>query len=208
LSNHHDPAVAEVTVSETTPQGTQADGVAYGHDSREVSVRHLMGWLIGLFIGDICVIIFLFGLFQFLNHRLDSTENLPSPLFAYQQLPPKPNIEGFRRENAIGIIGEEFSASDPPAGMPDELEQERARDAAKLKEFGIERDQPGTSDPDNTDAYHRGVKITPQMAATVATEGPSQAPPGFVFNGGDLTEASGGLVHGPLRYRTGSAYKE
>src|SRR5687768_16592630 len=44
----------ELHVSRTTPQGTQEAGVDTGHEQRDIKVREVLRWFIGLAVG--CVI--------------------------------------------------------------------------------------------------------------------------------------------------------
>src|SRR5262245_64649282 len=83
----------EVLPEETTPQGTQADAVPFGHEARDMNLRQVIGWFVGTAVSTIIIqIIFFFGWLQW-NAIAQTRQPLPSPLFAVPQVPPAPRLE-------------------------------------------------------------------------------------------------------------------
>jgi hypothetical protein len=114
----------EVAVSETTPQGTQENGVAKGHDERDINLRAIMGWFAGLAVMTVVAFAVMYGMFVLLANREEKQDILPSPLFAKRQRPPEPTLlptpwEAHAKEKqsedkrleSIGLM-------DPKTGLP------------------------------------------------------------------------------------------
>jgi len=77
----HEHTVADLHVSETTPQGTQFDGLVKGHEHRDVSVRSILGWFIGLFFFVIVAVAGIGGLFFGILHYQSKDDTVPSAMF-------------------------------------------------------------------------------------------------------------------------------
>lgn len=76
----------------TMPQGTQENGVDFEHEERDVNLRAVINWFAGLGAGVLVIIVLLYGAFQLLLNREPTAEELPSPIFAQQQVPPNPRL--------------------------------------------------------------------------------------------------------------------
>jgi len=77
----HEHTVAELHVTETTPQGTQFDGLVKGHEHRDVSVRSVLGWFLGLFCFVIVVVVGVSGVFFGVLHQQSKDDTVPSATF-------------------------------------------------------------------------------------------------------------------------------
>lgn len=82
-------AVEEFHVEHTTPQGTQADGVEFGHENRDVKLRALLAWFTGLVVMMIVVFVAMWGLFAGLAAYQSGHDVMPTPMYtAGQHIPP------------------------------------------------------------------------------------------------------------------------
>ena len=116
----------EVEVSETTPQGTQENGVAKGHDERDINLRAIMAWFAGLAVLTIATFVVIYGMFVFLANRERAKDVLPSPLFATreQKRPPAPRLlptpweaHAKEKKNENDRL-EKIGLFDPKTGLP------------------------------------------------------------------------------------------
>ena len=73
--------VAELHVEKTTPQGTQFDGVINGHEHRDISVRSVSRWFLGLFCFVVLVVCILAGVFFGIVHDAAKSDTVPSANF-------------------------------------------------------------------------------------------------------------------------------
>lgn len=78
ISEH---TVAEMHVEKTTPQGTQFEGVLNGHEHRDISVRAVAKWLVGLFCFVITVACGLAWMFFGILHHEQKSDTIPSANF-------------------------------------------------------------------------------------------------------------------------------
>lgn len=77
----HEHTVADMHVAQTTPQGTQFDGLVKGHEHRDVSVRAIMTWFTGLFLFIIVLAGGLIALFFGILHQQSKGDTVPSATF-------------------------------------------------------------------------------------------------------------------------------
>lgn len=199
----------EVIVSQTTPQGTQENGVEYGHDMRDINVGSIMRWLVGTGVGVGLVLAFLVGLYRYMDNTHDYMDELPSPLFAKNAKPPVPRIEGFMMADDYGPLHAfPIGKAIPRDGTPEEMAVVRQEELAKLKSYGLNVVEDGRTDlkhghredPLYSDVLRRPIKVTPQQLAAVAAEGPAAAPDSDAkFVSGSPSDASGGLADLPHR---------
>ena len=76
----------------TTPQGTQENGVEHGHEHRDLNIRALIAWFVGLFALIFATLLLLWGMFDGLAFWENRKDRLPSPMFAERREPPLPRI--------------------------------------------------------------------------------------------------------------------
>jgi len=118
-----DHSISEHTVNElhlekTTPQGTQFEGVLNGHEHRDISVRALTKWFIGLFCFVIAIAFGLAWMFFGILHYQEKKDTIPSANFVSTVKPA-----ALSREARL-IEGEEAdrylpTATQVPPLMPD-----------------------------------------------------------------------------------------
>jgi hypothetical protein len=125
-SNMADKHFDEVAVNETTPQGTQENGVAKGHDERDINLRAILAWFAGLAVMTILTFAAMYGMFRLLANREEVKDILPSPLFARQQQkrPPAPRLlptpweaHAKEKQNENERL-ERIGLLDPKTGLP------------------------------------------------------------------------------------------
>jgi hypothetical protein len=90
MANSHDKHFDELEVEETTPQGTQENGVDKGHDERDVDLGAILRWFMGLAALAAVAILGMWGMFVFLAKREEVKDIVPSPLFVAQRQPQPP----------------------------------------------------------------------------------------------------------------------
>jgi hypothetical protein len=113
-SDHHAP-------TRTTPQGTQAQGVEFGHEGRDLSFRPIFYWFGGflIFLGlSLLMLHTTMGLWTAKEARETA---LPSPLFAQQQEIPAPRILPNPIDSGLNPmeVGQRY-----PEALPADHEQE------------------------------------------------------------------------------------
>lgn len=84
-SDHHAP-------TRTTPQGTQAQGVEYGHEGKDLIFRPIFYWFGGFLVFLGLSLILLHTTLGLWTAREARETALPSPLFAQQPQIPAPRI--------------------------------------------------------------------------------------------------------------------
>lgn len=148
---HHDERVPE----RTTPQGSQAEGVEFGHEGRDIDLGSVLGWFAGTAIAVLVSIAVLWGVFKVWAATATRNDVLPSRLFATSPPPPLPRIMPNPRDS--GLNPRETTPADPRTDYPETLPQERAREEQELRRLGITN--PTTGLP----------QIPPQAMAKVLT---------------------------------------
>src|SRR3989442_1046302 len=85
----HDEDVAPL---QTTPQGTQEEGVDFGHEERDVNLGSILGWFaaLGAIVG--VVVLLLWGVFSMWTQTPNTKDAVPSPVFARKRRYPAPLI--------------------------------------------------------------------------------------------------------------------
>lgn len=81
----HEPTTAHMHPLETTPQGSQADGVEGQHEHRDVSFQALGKWFLGLFVGIIVSFWLMVLFFHWAVSRSMSDDSQPSAMFAQRE---------------------------------------------------------------------------------------------------------------------------
>ena len=75
-----------------TPQGTQAYGVESGYERGDANVRGVVQGMAIILIGVFVVMASMFGMFNFLNRRLITQENLTPVALTRDIVPPEPRL--------------------------------------------------------------------------------------------------------------------
>lgn len=172
----------EVLVERTTYQGTLGEGVEFGHEKRDIKLRALVGWFIGLFVLMAVTFVSMWGMFVALAAYSEKVDSVPTPLFTG------------RTKLAAGqprlLPNPDQRAQGPH--LPWEVGQvERDRENAELSKLGLA--QPAKADADAqggtpSEAYAHGETtqpedqgyvpaLPPNAQALIAAEQPAGAPP-------------------------------
>jgi hypothetical protein len=109
----------------TTVQGTQQDGVEFGHEHRDIDARAIARWFV--ILGAIILFTYVSMLVMLratIGYQAKS-DRLASPLATAREVPPEPYIEGLTLGGAV------------KAGTHEHLEQARAREDATLQKWGL-----------------------------------------------------------------------
>lgn len=114
----HEQSTLHDHPQQTTPQGTQFDGVLKGHEHRDVSVRSISVWFFGLFCFTIVAAFGLVGLFFGILHYQARSDQVPSALFKSPVKLASLSQEGrlIENEKAESYLP---TPTQPPALMPD-----------------------------------------------------------------------------------------
>jgi len=115
----------------TTPQGTQAEGVEYGHEEKDLNLRAVLGWFAALGAIVVVVVLLLWGVFTLWTNSGSEKEALPSEVFRRPTVYPLPVI----LPNPPGPGAETLPAA--LGHSPEALESERKREWDAAKSFGL-----------------------------------------------------------------------
>ncbi len=145
---------------ETTPQGTQEDGVPFGHEGLDINLRQVVSWFIGTALATGIIQLILLGGYSAWENYARAQAPLPSPLWGTRQVPPEPRLEP---DPAAAITP---NANQPIRLGPEVLHDFRAQESAQLQHLGLEN--PTTLAPE----------IPPNIAASVSASGAGPLPAG------------------------------
>jgi hypothetical protein len=159
----------------TTPQGTQENGVDFQHEERDLDVRDLVHWFIGLAGTTLFLVLVLWGVFHLLTVREDRKDVVPSEMFTTREEPPLPRL-----------LPNPVDARRQPRGpLQGPLEygfEQREMENRKLEELGLRNRETGRAAI--PEAALQGV-----LAAGPAANGPAEQSPLEVMP----SDSSGGL---------------
>jgi len=89
MTDGHSP---EQAPAQTTPQGSQKEGVEHGHEGTDVDLRSVIQWFSLVALTMAASIAVMWWVFHAWSAYEETTERLPSPLFGQQQVPPLPQV--------------------------------------------------------------------------------------------------------------------
>jgi len=75
----------------TTPQGTQADGVAHGHEERDTNLSAIFKWFTAVFVATVLTIVVLAVAYRFWENQVKQADVVP-PMLRHSQTPPEPRL--------------------------------------------------------------------------------------------------------------------
>ena len=126
-AHHHE----EMHVEKTTPQGTQENGVDFGHEQRDVKMGALFRWFGGMAVTVAATFVLMNLLFAYFLYREKSKDVMPSRLYEARPKPPK----------------------DQPSLLPrpwDHLTEFQQAEAKRMQQKGLQDAQTGLPKlPDN-----------------------------------------------------------
>src|SRR2546422_628658 len=128
----HDEDVAPL---ETTPQGTQEEGVEQGHEERDVNLRAILGWFAALGAVVVVVVLLLWGVFEMWARSAPKEDLPPSPVFAREPHYPAPLILPGPPQPGVESLAEALSHS------PEAMMAERRNEAKAAFDAGLQDDK-------------------------------------------------------------------
>jgi len=117
---------------ETTPQGTQEEGVEYGHEEKDIDLRATLGWFAALGVTVVTVVVLLWGVFELWLHQTPKEELPPSPVFAQGTRYPAPYILPNPPQPGSESLADALSHS------PEALTAERKAESDAAKQYGLQ----------------------------------------------------------------------
>lgn len=184
-----------IAPARTTPQGTQENGVEFGHEERDTSIRELLVWFGGLIGFMLVVVIALWGVYSVWQNSVRQAEELPSPLFGVRPVPPEPRVLPNPADQAA-------NPTEVLVGPWDTLVPERARMQEEAARLGLTReDGMPALPPGAVAAAMRGTTPPPGVPGAGQPGVPGAGQPGAMGAepaGGVSepmpSESSGGMV--------------
>lgn len=158
----------------TMPQGTQENGVEFQHEERDMNYGGVLRWFASLAVAVAIIFTALAGAFYFLGARTREARQLPSPIFAQQQVPPYPRLIPNPFDTPKGMV---------PQGPVEYGAAFKARESQAMSKVGLWND--ATRQPQ-----------LPPSAAAVLQELKSPAPAAGETPGAELypSDTSGGTM--------------
>jgi hypothetical protein len=132
MANHHVHEIPE----RTTPQGTQEEGVEFGHEERDVNFRPVFRWFIALAaVTGLTQLMLALGLAAWMKHE-EKLDVPPSRVFAVQQQAPEPRL-------LPNPVDSPPTSREPQIGPMEALRFFRQREDQALQRHGLQDAQTG-----------------------------------------------------------------
>ena len=152
-----EPPVSELHPLRTTVQGTQQDGVEFGHEHRDIDAAAIGRWF--AILGGIILFTYVSMAWLFSTAvRIDAqNDKLASPMATTREVPPEPYIEG------LGLGGKE------KAGTHEHLKLTREKEDKTLQQWGL-------SSAERAKTGRRTAPIPKNVVDEVARQGAAAEP--------------------------------